>query len=384
MKRKYTNEELLDMLKNYINNEGIIPKQTDFKSIKTLPSFSVYYKNFGSLKNIYTLLGLDDVNDDRFNRNNYTDKELLDILRRETINHLVNNIYLLSEDDLDNKTNIPHSSIYQRRFGGIKNSYKLIGYNYDYYNKNALENEMIVKYKQLADKIGHTPNSREIDKYSCFDNYYACKTYTEHFGTVYKLQILCGFTPTKMGINRTKNEMIDDLLKLSELIDDTPTARDIDACEFTCSFGHYSKTFGSLESILKIAGFPEDKIKKNYIITKNGTKCFSQYEYRFAKILENNNIYFDKETYYKDVINKFDNKYKFDFIVNYNNLKYYIEIFGIESNNKYDLKCKNKIGICLSNNLPLICFYPKDFWATNNNNLFNLLLDKINNSTFYE
>jgi len=384
-KRKvYTREELLEILNKYINNKGVVPKQTDFKPFNGLPSFNVYYKNFGSLKNIYTILCIDEIDNLRFNKKIYTDNELLNILKEETIKHLNNNLFLITEEEFNNHPILPHSSIYQRRFGGVINSYKLIGYDYDKYNRKALEIDMIFKFKQLEKELKHTPNSREIDKYSKLNKCYATKTYSEHFGSIYKLQVLCGFIPTKMGINRTEREMIDDLIKLSELINDTPTSQDIDCCEFTCCSTHYFNKFGTLENVLKLAGFPDDKIRKNYILTNNGTKCYSKYEYRFATVIENNNIIFDKEIYYKDIINGLDNRYKIDFIITYYNKKFCIEIFGIENNKNYDIKTKNIINICKENNIPLICFYPKDFWSISNEELFILLINKLNNSVFYE
>jgi len=383
MKENWSDDELLNILKDYYIKNNKIPKQQEIKPMNGLPSFSVYYKRFGNLKNILNELNIS-TDDDKFNRKHYTDQELLNLLNEETVNHLENNIYLISEREFDLHEQLPHSSIYQRRFGGIKNAYNLIGYNFDQFNNQALEHNMIIKFKLLAKELGHTPNSREIDKYSKLNKCYATKTYAEHFGSIYKLQVLCAMIPTKMGINRTPEEMLLDLKKLGQYINDIPTADDIDACEFTCCSLQYLKIFGGMENSLLLAGFPKDKIKKKWILTKGKTKCLSKYEYRIATILEENSFQFDKDTYYKDVIYNFNKKYKFDFIVYYKNKINYIEIFGIQDNETYYTKAKEKISICKENNIPLICLYPKDFWSISNLNLLQLLINKINSNMYYE
>ena len=71
-------------------------------------------------------------------------------------------------------------------------------------------------------------------------------------------------------------------------------------------------------------------------------------------------------------------KYKFDFTVKINNKKYFIEIFGITGNKKYNNKTSEKIKLCKDNNLPLIEMYPEDFRDKNIKDLYDYLMDYIN------
>jgi len=50
MRNRYSNEELIDILKVYYKNNKDM-KISDFKAINGLPNFGVYIKRFGSWNN---------------------------------------------------------------------------------------------------------------------------------------------------------------------------------------------------------------------------------------------------------------------------------------------------------------------------------------------
>jgi hypothetical protein len=94
-------------------------------------------------------------------------------------------------------------------------------------------------------------------------------------------------------------------------------------------------------------------------------------------MLEKHKIQFAKEDLYKDYINNFNKLYRFDFILVINNKNYFVEIFGITGNENYENKTEEKIQLCKENNIPLITFYPNDFWNTNREELYDMLLNKV-------
>ena len=116
---------------------------------------------------------------------------------------------------------------------------------------------------------------------------------------------------------------------------------------------------------------------KKYMKQKNGTRCRSTYELKLAQVLESYNISFENEVLYKDVIPNFKRKYRFDFVVELNNRKYYIELFGIEGNELYEKRKQEKIQICEENNIPLIQLYQSDIYSKTNQEIYETLFNYI-------
>lgn len=377
---QYTDEQLINILRDYYKNIGF-PTQRKFNSKNKLPSYTLYFKRFGSFKNAILISGIE-IPEERkrwFDRKSLSDEEMLKLLKYYTDEKLKNNIYLLTNEDIDKNSNMPHTSTYNTRFGGVINAYKLIGIDYEDFNNKALEKDMIEKYKNLANILGYTPDSRDLDKYSRLNMCYSMNAYENHFGSLYNLQYKIGVVPTRIGRNKTKEDLLSDLLKLYRELGRIPTQRDVDDCDWMASSSIYKKYFNSYENALKICGFTNREINSKIITTKKGTKCYSLYEYKLALILEKYYPDFKKEIYYKDIINNFSKDYRFDFSIIHNDVNYYIEIFGIEGNENYYLKMEDKIKICNENNINLITFYPNELWSTTQNDLYKLLISKINN-----
>lgn len=80
---------------------------------------------------------------------------------------------------------------------------------------------------------------------------------------------------------------------------------------------------------------------------------------------------------YKDVIPNFDRKYRFDFRIKMNGTSYYIELFGIQGNELYENRKQEKIKLCEENNIPLIQFYQSDIYSKTNKEIYETLLNYI-------
>lgn len=375
---KYSDEELLNIIKDYYTNVGF-PTQREFNSKNGLPCYVTYYNRFGSFKNAVLMAGIP-IPPEReryFNRDKLTDEEMLYLLKYYTEKKLKNNLYLLTNEDIDGIPNMPSSSTYMTRFGGVVEAYKLIGYDYYEFNNSRLEDDMIVKLKELAAKLGRTPSSRDITKYSKMGECYATETYCMHFGTLYNAQIICGLAPTRVGNNKTREELIYDLKQLYKKNNRLPTHQDIDNEEGVASASKYADEFGSLVEALRLAGVSDDEINSRAYITDGGVVCYSVYEHKFASMLEDKKIEFKKEPLYREYIKDFDKKYRFDFEIIYKNKKYLIEIFGITTIEEYHERTREKIELCRSNGVPLISLYPDIFWTTTQDGLFLHLQEKI-------
>ena len=378
--KKLSDDELLEILIDYNNNIGF-PTQRKFKSKNNLPSYSIYFYRFGSFRNAIILAGIK-IPENRkrwFDRESFSDEEMLKLLEYNTDIKLKNNIYLLTNDEIDYIKTMPSTTTYVSRFGGMINAYSKIGIDYYEFNNIAMEKDMILKYRQLALELGCTPNSREIDKASQNGVCYSMGAYENHFGSIYELQVYCDFTPTRIGLNKNKNELIEDLQELYERLGRIPTQKDVNMCEWMASISKYNDAFGGFIESLKIAGITNDSQNKKCSITPQGNYCRSSYEFDFCIMLENKGLNFRQEDYYYNYIKDFKRRFRFDYIVNVNNIDYFIEIFGMMEYKWYRDKTNYKIQLCKDNNLNIIDLYKNDFKKSDMETLHSLLLDKITN-----
>lgn len=379
--RNTSDKELLSIMKKQYEETGIFPTQSLYTNKNGLPSYSVYVNRFGSFQTAIKESGMSIPEKElyKFTQfNNCDDKELLEYLKSETEKHLQNNLFLLTQETIDLNRNMPSASVYQRRFGGIVKAYEKLGIDYENYNNDALEMDLIKKIKQISSIINRTPNSRDLDRFSKNNkDYYSSKTYIDHFRSIYQSQVMANLSPTKIGMNKTNEEMLSDLIRFKDELGRVPTLKEIDSCEYLCSSGYYLFKFKTYYNALKLAGIPENEFNKNNIyFTKKGTKCLSLYELDITEWLEGNGVNFDKEVKYRDVIKGDRTMRRFDWVVNIGDITYYIEMFGREHDISYDLKAKGKIKTCEENNLNLIPIYPLDLKEKPLEEIFSFLYTK--------
>ena len=370
---QYTKEEIIELAQNWFNEHGRLV-QRDLKHSNGLPSSCQVTKHFGTLQNLLKEAGIQSTtNPNLFNREQLSDEEMLENYKKFVEEHLKTHMFLPTNDDLDRCQSIQCTSAYISRFGSFNNVNKLIGY--EGYNNKVLEEDMIFKYKRACKEYGKVLSSREITKiYKATNNYiYSTEAYLNHFGTLHNLQELCGFDKTRPGMGATREELIEKLQWLGNVLGRRPLESDLKLYKRMPSGNAYFKEFGSFRKALNEAGFEKQKIYE----TKNGTKCRSTYELKLAQVLESYNISFENEVLYKDVIPNFKRKYRFDFVVELNNRKYYIELFGIEGNELYEKRKKEKIQICEENNIPLIQLYQSDIYSKTNQEIYETLFNYI-------
>lgn len=370
---QYTKEEIIELAQNWFNEHGRLV-QRDLKHANGLPSSCQVTKHFGTLQNLLKEAGIQSTtNPNLFNREQLSDEEMLENYKKFVEEHLKTHMFLPTNDDLDRCPSIQCTSVYISRFGSFNNVNKLIGY--EGYNNKVLEEDMIFKYKRACKEYGKVLSSREITKiFKATNNYiYSTEAYLSHFGTLHNLQELCGFDKTRPGMGATRKELIEKLQWLGDVLGRRPVESDLKLYKRMPSGKAYFKEFGSFRKALNEAGFKKQKIYE----TKNGTKCRSTYELKLAQVLESYNISFENEVLYKDVIPNFKRKYRFDFVVELNNRKYYIELFGIEGNELYEKRKQEKIQICEENNIPLIQLYQSDIYSKTNQEIYETLFNYI-------
>ena len=370
---QYTKEEIIELAQDWFKTHGRLV-QRDFKHANGLPSSTQVSKHFGTLQNLLKEAGIQSTTNVKlFNRKLLSDEEMLENYKIFVEEHLKTHMYLPTTDDLNKYDLAQNSSAYIKRFGSFDNINKLIGY--ENYNQKVLEQDMISKYQRACKEYGHVLSSREITEISknTIDYIYSMQTYICHFGSLHHLQELCGFNKTVPGRGETRENLLKKLQHLGDILGRTPVQSDLKLYDDMPSGDTYRKMFGDFKNALSAAGFKRQKIYK----TKDGIIYRSAYELKFAQVLKCYNISFQNEVSYKNVIVGFDKRYRFDFVINLNGKKYYVELFGIEKNESYEKRKQEKIQLCKDNNIPLIQLYQKDLYSKTNKEIYETLLRRI-------
>ncbi|MCA1021653.1 homing endonuclease associated repeat-containing protein [Halobacillus litoralis] len=370
----YSKEELIKQLQDYYNNFKKVPTQRSLK-VHGYAGSKSFYNHFGSFKNALKEAGLLDLRKDKHQFcETYTDEEMLNSLR----NYMKDKNRIPNHEEMSSSMVSPSVPSYDRRFGSIYKALKIIGYDKDIQKENDLiesNKEMLDKYIELAKILERTPSSRDIDQYSKQGFCSSMKTYESHFGSLFALQKQSGLTPTVVGRNKTKQEMLEDLTNLSKELGRTPSQNDLKYFEHVASLKKYINVFGSWNNAIEGSNL---KPNNNIYHSNNGQKCLSYYELLFCNMLEYFKIPHTKEDPYKDHIDT-DKKYRFDFVITYEDIKYFIEIFGIVSRSGYEETIKDKISLCKNGQLKLIEIYPEDFYSCSLNELYKMMTSKIRN-----
>lgn len=372
---QYTRDEIISLVKDWYKKNGKIIIR-DLRHKNGLPSVTQVINMFGSFQNCIKEANIPTSDKEHlFKREELSDEEMLDNYRRFVEEHLKTHMYLPTNDEVDACPYIQCTSVYIRRFGSFERINELIGYNQKEFNNIALEKDMLFKYKRACKEYGHSLNSREITKLSQErgDYIYSTEAYTNHFGTIHNLQEICGVDKTHCGRGADREELIERLKWLGSTLGRRPVMSDLPLYKNVPSSSAYANEFGSFKIALNEAGFEHQRIFK----TRNGVKVRSVYELKLAQVLESYNISYENEIMYKDVIPNFKRKYRFDFRVNIGGKLYYIELFGIEGNEKYEKRKQEKIGLCEKYNIPLIQLYQADIYSKTNKEIYETLLNYI-------
>ena len=387
--KKFTDEKLIEIMRDYIKEIGI-PKSKDFKAKNGLPASELYRKRFGSWYESLLLAGAKIPEDrQRFYQNDrLTDEKLLDDLRIITEIHLKDNVYLLNSSDFIKYNTVQSYSAYERRFGSIENTYKLIGYDYNIFNNKALENDMLLKLKEVNNILGKTPNTYDLNSFSqTKEGYYSASAYDRHFGNISNSLLLVGLKPTQGSITRKMDEegLIQSLKDFYVKYNRIPSQPDTNEEKGMPGYTTYVKRFGSWDTALKKAFGNKFRLKRvaKAMTTKGGRLCKSMLEYLFATMLEDHNIDFKLDKiYYRDYIPDYKGGYRFDFLLHLDGKDIFIEIFGFlgkqfKSQVKYASDKDTKIKLCKDNGLTLLSFYPYHIYRKTSDKIYEIFENKL-------
>lgn len=379
---KYTDEQLLGFIREYNDIYGF-PKQRDFNKIEQYPNHVTYFNRFGSFQNAIVLAGIeipDNMNKLMNRKNKYNKNDVLKELTIVINKFQQDNIGLPPYQYVEDNSGIISEAMICRMFGNLKTAYNLLGFEDDY-NDSLIKDDMIDKYLKIADTIGKTPTSRDIERFSKNGDgeFYSMSTYINRFGNLSEVESMLNMDGNCKTRYITKEELISRLHELYRELGDVPMQQDINDCKHIPNIGKTLRVLG-YKSIVQLQkelfGRQYNKIK----VTKRGTLCLSQYEYTLARTLEKYEYNFKKDQLYKKYIESVESNISVDFVIESHNKCYFIEIFGITGVESYDIKTRQKIDICENANIPILALYPKDFYRMNQDKWNKKIIDFIHNN----
>lgn len=232
MAKKYTKEELIEILRQLANELGRSPKKKEIKQ------FDAIKRNFGNLNNALRAAGLP------LNReySTYTNVDLIRILQNKA-------------DELGRPPTpkeIKQADTIKKRFGSFNNGLKAAGLpiikEYPTPRKYT-DDELIEILKQKEIELGRPPKYTEVKQKKAIAN---------HFGSFTKGLLAAGLTPQSKQDKYTNDELIEIIKKRAQELGRPPKQREIKEA-FTIK-----KRFGSFTKGLKAAGFELEHLSSPY------------------------------------------------------------------------------------------------------------------------
>jgi hypothetical protein len=161
----------------------------------------------------------------------------------------------------------------------------------------------------------------------------------------------------------TKEELKERLLDFANLLGRTPTVDEVTRNQDMPGFLTYNRYFGSYRDACLYAGLdPNMNLfgeTTHVYYSSNGDLCLSKSELIITEILIDNNIQYEKEYLYCDLISDVCGLKRMDWLVNENIV---VEYFGLPEKEYYQERMIEKINLCNKNNVKLIQLFRNDFF----------------------
>lgn len=172
-KNKYTDEQLLNYLKQFYEENDKVPIENDFMINPKYPSSYIYHKRFGGWNKALEMVGLYDKKEKRISIQ-YTDNELLNYLKK----FFLENGRTPEQNEFTDNNKYPYYSTYFNRFGSWNNAIKLAGLDINYH-ASYTDNELLNYLRQFYNETGKIPTETDFKKNKKYPSY---ATYKKHFG----------------------------------------------------------------------------------------------------------------------------------------------------------------------------------------------------------
>lgn len=250
------------------------------------------------------------------------------------------------------------------------------------YFPNKTESALMTKAYKLGIVSREKWTIQEIEKLKKFYPHYLNSELVEIYfpnRTEYSLQSQAEkYSLKKFQCRReyTEDELLNELINFSKYLGRTPSGEDIKSNKNIPSLSTYNRYFDGYANACREAGLEVNNLilfgNESHYLSSNGDICLSNAELIVTEFLIRNNIKYQKEVLYKDIIN--DSRCglkRCDWLINNEII---IEYFGLPEKEYYKNKMITKKSICADNNLNLISLYRKDL------NKLDMLLKTLTNT----
>lgn len=318
--KKYTDEELLLIIKNFENKYGFFPNcgfwDKNHSRLK-LPNTSTFIRHFGSWHKLRKLC-----------ENHDTD-------------------YIIQVDG-------------------------------KYVNKYGDKQELILLLNNYYNKYHRVPRLKDLCKEN---NYDLSRRIKKHFGSYDNFIIENGFIPVDNRIYTDEDleNAFRNFIKENKRV---PTIRELKTRDDLPGEHAYKLRFGTWGQACIYYGYLPNRRKPEYYLD-NGERCDSSYECIVSNWLINNNINYERNIEYRKLDNKYEGRMNCDYLIHTGSKDWYIEIVGMLSSRDYIPttyetkyyynKMMEKEKILQRNKLNYRFIYSDDFKKNTIDELFNFL-----------
>lgn len=382
---KYTDEELLEILKEYYNKNNKA-EQRDFCNRNGLPSYQTYIKRFGSWNKAKSLINIPTNIRSKYN----ISPELI----IDKFKNLVRELDRIpSSDELSKIKGFPSLFTLYKHFDNYDDFVNKCGFSYNKISNGKFKKDFLInEIKRFVEEFNIIPIQTDFEN---LKGYPSRKTFSNHFKDFNEVIRLAGYEPQNLSqkeydlkyrnkiylsgiindyINKyDKIPTLDELIKehnnfhslkllyeqvygswnkalielelplnqVSRYTDDflesefhrfvekhgrIPTYAEFNNSEYP-SFWCYQNRFGSWNKAVVNYGYEPNDENRKYILD-DGEICASSYEFDISTWLKSLNIIYDRDVNYIDFIDNYKGKMNCDYVIHHNNKLWYVEMAG--------------------------------------------------------
>lgn len=236
----YSDEELLDALRDLGDELGERPAASDLREREGLPSVQTYRRRFGSWSNALEAAG--------YRPDPLTDEQCIEILQ-DLGGELGRT---LTTDDVNERDDLPHVWTFQDRFGSWSAAIEAAGFDANV-GTPIEDDELLDALEDLTRDLGRRPTERDMDEAGP----YSSNAYRRHFGSWDDVLAELDMPPAPPRNRLSDRELITDLREFANYSGPgnvaAPSKRDMDA-DGPHSYNVYRERFGSWGAALVEAG----------------------------------------------------------------------------------------------------------------------------------
>lgn len=174
----YSDEEMLENLKNYMKNKDKIPVHSVIANELRNPSISAYERRFYSIFEALKLIGYDY---EQQKENDLIELEKDMIIKYKELNSILGRVPSSRDIDKYSKQGFGYAmKTYETHFGSLSQLQKLCGFIPTVVGRSKSRQDLLDDLIMMADELGKTPSQLDVTH---FENVASYATYSNEFGS---------------------------------------------------------------------------------------------------------------------------------------------------------------------------------------------------------